>query len=297
VASSVSERLLLRTSDPTDVLLAGLRADAVPRHQPPGRAIRLSDGAQVQIALPWRGDGSVDTLASTGYVAQKRWPPTPDSDVVRLRRLPATVGADTLLSGLTPAPVPGRWALIGVGGDEALPCGLDLNLDPVALVSGPTGSGRTTALRTLAASLTGRGASVITVSPRADGGLQGPWTCCPANSPDQLARSLRQHPAACVLVDDVELLADGPMEPLLVELARRRGPAALVVAGDSSALLHGFRGVGPAARAARTGLVLRPGVPGDGEVLGIRLQVPDERPPGRGVLVVRGNQLPVQVAR
>jgi DNA segregation ATPase FtsK/SpoIIIE, S-DNA-T family len=297
LASLVSDRLVLRTGDPTDLLLAGLRADAVPTHQPPGRAVRTADGVQVQVALPRRGEEPALTLASQVGCARERWGEAPPPGVVRLRALPSTVSADSLLDAQAGAADGHRWALIGVGGDEAKPCGLNLDTDPVAVVSGPPGSGRTTALRTMASSLSAAGAAVITVCPRAGAALEGPWPCCPSDAPDRLSRLLRENPTACVLVDDVELLADGPVEPLLVQLARRRGPTALVVAGDSGALVHGFRGVGPAARAARTGLVLCPGSPGDGEVVGVRLQLPDERVPGRGVLVVRGSQVPVQVGR
>jgi S-DNA-T family DNA segregation ATPase FtsK/SpoIIIE len=274
-----------------------LRAGALPTHQPPGRAIRLSDGAQVQIALPRRGDDPAKTLGSTVRRVRDRWASAAPTDAIRLRRLPTVVHVERLLAHPPGAPPGGRTALIGVGGDEARSCGLDLDVDPVALVSGPPGSGRTTALRTMATSLTAAGAMVIALSPRVSDGLDGPWTVGPTDAPDRLARMLRHQPTACVLVDDAELLADGPLEPLLVDLARRRGPAALVVAGDSGALVHGFRGIGPAARAARTGLLLRPSAPSDGDVVGIRLQVPDERVPGRGVLVVRGVQQEVQVAR
>ena len=71
---------------------------------------------------------------------------------------------------------------------------------------------------------------------------------------------------------------------------------ALVVGGDADELRLSVRGVGAAARSARTGLLLQPTRPSDGEPLGVRVQPSDERSPGRGVLVVRGRQQPVQVA-
>jgi DNA segregation ATPase FtsK/SpoIIIE, S-DNA-T family len=216
----------------------------------------------------------------------------------RLRHLPTSVRASELLSAAAVGiSAGGRQAWLGLGGDEATPCGLDLDADPVAVISGPTGSGRTTALRTIATSLAAAGTSVVTISPRTDGELTGAWSCCRSDGRDALTRLVADYPRTCVLVDDAELVADTAVEPVLLELARRRGPTALVIAGDAAALLNAFRGVAAAARSARTGLLLQPARPSDGEVLGVRVQVPDERPPGRGVLVVRGRQQPVQVAR
>jgi S-DNA-T family DNA segregation ATPase FtsK/SpoIIIE len=149
----------------------------------------------------------------------------------------------------------------------------------------------------VAATLAARGASVVTIGPRTDRELAGPWRSCPADAADALSRFIADDPHLCVLVDDVELLADAAVEPILLELVRRRGPTALVMAGEASALLHGFRGLSVAARSARTGLLLQPAAPGDGELLHVRVELPDERVPGRGVLVVRGRQQPVQVAQ
>ena len=149
----------------------------------------------------------------------------------------------------------------------------------------------------MASGLAATGATVVTISPRGAAELEGPWLSCHPDAPDRLRRVLCEHPRACVLVDDVEALAHEPVEPVLADLARRRGPTALVLAGATHALMHGVRGPAATARAARTGLVLQPAGPSDGEVLGVRVHMPDARNPGRGVLVVRGDQQPVQVAR
>ena len=99
-----------------------------------------------------------------------------------------------------------------------------------------------------------------------------------------------------MLVDDVELLAGTTLEGVLDALARRGGPGALVLAGSTAALLGSYRGPVATARAARTGVLLRPEAPADGEVLGVRAVPPDRSQPGRGVLVLAGEQQPVQVA-
>ena len=73
--------------------------------------------------------------------------------------------------------------------------------------------------------------------------------------------------------------------------------AAVVVAGTTSALLGLYRGAAATARTARTGVLLQPSAPSDGEVLGVRAALPDRAGPGRGLLVLSGEQRPVQIAR
>ena len=72
---------------------------------------------------------------------------------------------------------------------------------------------------------------------------------------------------------------------------------ALVLAGTTTDLQAGFRGVVAEARKGRTGLLLSPEGALDGDLLGVRLPrslaVPGPR--GRGVLVVRGALTAVQV--
>ena len=51
VGAAMSEKLVLRLADATDLLMAGIDSAAVPVHQPPGRALRLSDAVEMQLAL------------------------------------------------------------------------------------------------------------------------------------------------------------------------------------------------------------------------------------------------------
>jgi DNA segregation ATPase FtsK/SpoIIIE, S-DNA-T family len=76
----------------------------------------------------------------------------------------------------------------------------------------------------------------------------------------------------------------------------------VVIAGTTDDLAVGFRGFVVDARRARSGLLLNPRGPFDGEVLGARLPRGTgtgdgaRAGPGRGLLVVRGAIIPVQVA-
>ena len=102
-----------------------------------------------------------------------------------------------------------------------------------------------------------------------------------------------------MLVDDVEAIADTAVERALQELVRPGATAAasVVVSGTTSELAATYRGLAVDVRRSRTGLLLGPPGPADGDLLGTRLPaaMTTPGPPGRGVLVVRGRPLLVQV--
>lgn len=288
VAAVVGQRLLLRPNDTTDLLLAGIPPSCVPTRQPPGRALR-PDGAQVQIALPPAARDVVRaaTARHPAWRDQSR-----DDRPLRLRALPAVVPAtDLLVSGR-----PASWALVGCGGDDHEPVGIDLAVDRFVLVAGPPGSGRTTALATMAHSLHVQGTPVVAVCGTSSPLAGGPWPTLQlghAGSSDALAALTGA--GGVVVVDDVEQLLDHPLGQALQAVTSdpRRG---LVVAGSTAALSASYRGLAGLGRTSRTGVLLRPESPADGEVLGVRAQLDDASPAGRGLLVVRGRQVPVQVA-
>jgi S-DNA-T family DNA segregation ATPase FtsK/SpoIIIE len=287
VAAVVGQRLMLRPNDPTDLLLAGIVPSALPSRQPPGRAVRPSDGAQVQVALP-------PPVEEVSRGAQ-RWPAWPDVPparrALRLRPLPTSVDA----AALTVGPRDGHWALVGCGGDEAEAVGIDLSVDRCVLVAGPPGSGRSTTLVSMARSLHERGTDVLALCPGPSPLADGPWPVLRPDPAGAAKAKLLGH-AQVVLVDDVERLRDQPWELLLSQLVADPAAAAVVVAGTTAALLGTFRGLAGLGRSHRTGVLLRP-EGSDGEVLGIRAELGDHDLVGRGLLVVRGRQTPVQVAR
>jgi S-DNA-T family DNA segregation ATPase FtsK/SpoIIIE len=293
VAAVVGQRLMLRPNDPTDLLLAGVAPSALPSSQPPGRAVRSSDGALVQIALP----PSLDDLTADTARRWLSWQEVPPARrALRLRPLPELIAA----ADLEWPPRPGRWALVGCGGDDARAVGLDLGSHRFALVAGPPGSGRSTALVCMAQSLRAAGVDVLAVCTRPSPLADGPWQVMRL---DQREGSQHDPEAAellargqVVLVDDVERLRDQPWESVLCQVADDPAAAGVVAAGTTSALLATFRGLAGVARVHRTGVLLRPESASDGEVLGVRAQVDEHTPVGRGLLVVHGQQTPVQVA-
>lgn len=288
IATHLGERLLLRLADATDLALCGVPASARPDHQPPGRGIRATDHAEVQVVLTEPND--VRQLARDLVPARRRPP-------LALRPLPAMVTDDALRQADPRA--------FGLGGDTATPVALDLALRPVVTVCGPPGSGRSTTLITLAQA-SGRPTEQVLViavgpSPVAAWAVSGSAASVLGPSDDEaLRRHLAQQPATLVLVDDVERLLDSPVEQVLVELARHAvrhpGGAAVVAAGTTQHLAATYRGLATELRRAATGIVLQPRHASDGDLLGVALPRLHGPPPGRGVLVDRGRTLVVQVA-
>lgn len=296
VAALVATTWALRLVDPGDLLLAGLARAQVPSHLPAGRALRVPDGLLAQVAV--LGGGADGVAQATGCADISKRARARDAALAPgarpwvLRRLPDAVPLEEVLDaldGIPPEPDPSRpgprGLPVGRGGDDAGV--LRLPLDPAtggaALVAGPAGSGRSTALRTLAA--VGRAAGLHVVQVGQDG-----WAHALSAAPR--SRTL-------VLVDDLPHLSDTEEERLVLEWVQdRRAPGgALVASGEPDRLAAAYRGLAPLLSRSRTGILLRPGHPGDGAVLGLTAVTTVGGGPGRGLLVVRGRATPLQVAR
>jgi len=102
-----------------------------------------------------------------------------------------------------------------------------------------------------------------------------------------------------VLVDDGELLVDAPCAAAFEAVLRegRDGQRALVVGGTTGEMVNGYRGYIVEARKTKSGVLLNPEHPMEGELLGIKppRSAVGPMPKGRGLLVLRGSYLPVQV--
>jgi S-DNA-T family DNA segregation ATPase FtsK/SpoIIIE len=195
------------------------------------------------------------------------------------------------------------WALVGVGGDDLDALGVDLDDEPSFVIAGPPGSGRSTALLTMARWLGHEGvATVVVATPRSPlsalAGEPGVRAVVRPDESEQLSHVL----ATCsrplvVLADDAELLHDSPVERPLCELLRPHGTrTGVVLAGSSPEMSGFFRGLTVEGRRNRCGLLLGPAGPVDGDLLGVRVARGGDARPGRGLLVVRGRVQPVQVA-
>jgi S-DNA-T family DNA segregation ATPase FtsK/SpoIIIE len=172
-------------------------------------------------------------------------------------------------------PSPAAGVPLGVGGDDAGVIRVDI--DRPLLVVGPPGSGRTTALETLAAGAARAGRRVVRI---------------PGAAPDD--------EDALLVVDDLdELEARHPdVAEALAERVELGRPGRLLAATTTAHAASAFRGPAAALVRARRLLVLDLVEPGSLDLLG-----PDgawlvdarRRPPGRGALRIGREVTPAQV--
>ena len=201
---------------------------------------------------------------------------------------------------------------VGIGGDSATETALDVSRG--ALVVGPPGSGRSTALGVLVRRLAG-GPAVHVVTSDA-----GPLPGGPATAPaattwsfesadlhglvDAIARADRP---VVVVVDDLDELerlrpiAFAELAELLTTPSGRGRARALIASARTARACMAYREPWTSLRATRRGIVLSPAEPGSGEVFGTPLDPYRDHGhphlPGRGVVQVGPDVSPVQVYR
>ncbi len=332
VASQFTERLVLAVGDRLAEAVAGVPADLAGARRGPGRAIRLAPPGGTRGPAPADDAGAMAAgrselgavlcqVAVSGSPADPSGldePSTPRARPHRISPLPDRVGVSALASGGPCADASADAPRIGLGGDDGGPVRLDVSRG--ALVVGPPGSGRSTALAVIAAALLDAGRPIIVIARdgplRVLGAARAPATTC-GFSPDAIGRLLATLPCeAVVLVDDLDGLeqqtpavaeqlaalvsgADDTVEP-----AGPAGPslgrAPVVVASAQTArAAMAYRGALGALRATRRGLLLGLAEPGSGEVLGVGLEwvIDPAHPhaPGRGARQHGRDLVPVQV--
>jgi DNA segregation ATPase FtsK/SpoIIIE, S-DNA-T family len=302
LSSRVQRRLVMRLADENEYAFAGAEAGVLTVESPAGRA--LLGRSEVQIAvLGGVPDGTaqayaIGQLAAAMHRQQVTDAPTVGQlpEVVRLGELPA-VAAD------------GR-PVIGKADDTLGPVGF--RPEGVFLVSGPPGSGRTTAVATAIVALD-RAAPGI--APVFFGGRRSPliglgiWQQVASDPAEvaEVAAKLDQAAAAAgddgqrfaVVIESVaEFLgtpADAPLAAMIKTLAKHGH--VVIAEAETSALGQGWPLLNMV-KSARAGLALQP-EQGDGQLV-YRTEFPKVRrgefPPGRGLLVEGGRARLVQVA-
>lgn len=309
VGAAFHERLVLRMPDPTDYGLAGIPMRHVPADLPAGRAL-LGDATEVQLALlPGDPSGAgqvaaLERIAGRAGARHSRAPAPDHLSPMRVEALPGRISIEDVEVEAKVCSTGRGWALLGVGGDQLHPVGVDLLADgPAFVVAGPPGSGRSTVLATMGRWLRQQGHPTVLVcqrrSPlRALVGTPGLLGCLGPGDAQHLEDLLRAERGLTVLADDAETLHDTPIERPLLALLRPDAEveAAVVLAGSATDMAGCFRGLTVEARRGRTGLLLGQLAPGDGDLLGVRLPRGPAGPTGRALLVVRGRMTPVQVA-
>ena len=312
-ASTTEDKIVLRVNDAADWSMFGIRVKDVPDSLPPGRALRASDGVEVQIAvLPTgatppdiSGSGQATAIADAAAKLAAR-----DADVpvqlrpYRLMALPDEIDYAAAVAASGPRPGP-MWALVGVGGDNVTGIGTDLSQTSTFMIAGSPRSGRSTALLTMARSLIEAGTGVLVVAPRRSPlrELAGqPNIAAVLTDPDVPLADFRQalrgvtQPTGVVVLDDAELLLQAEVASDLAALARGAAGEGwgLIAAGNADALSTAIGGWAAQIRRNRTGLIIAPQAITEGEAIGVRLPrgVIGQQPrPGRAYLHLGDNRL------
>jgi S-DNA-T family DNA segregation ATPase FtsK/SpoIIIE len=172
---------------------------------------------------------------------------------------------------------------IGFHSDDSAPLVLPLRAGEILLVIGAPGTGKTSLLDALP-----------TMNP-----VAGPWCHAEGGSPapggiladDGTERAISSG-GAIVLVDNADRLT--PAESQRLSAALEAGATVVATADVRPGLytrfplaLHGGGG--------RTGVVLAPQSPSDGDVFGVRLEPLGQVPPGRAVAIKEGRLIEVQL--
>ncbi|MFI2754607.1 FtsK/SpoIIIE domain-containing protein [Cellulomonas sp. P22] len=332
LAGHFRDRLVLAVPDPVDQVLAGVPTELTHGRRPPGRAVHLgaAGARECQVAVveepPLPPAGGRSRTGAGGQV----------EPVLRLEPVPRRVRRADLgpTSEHDVRDDPGQVCRvpIGCGGDRAQVLRLDVSRG--ALVVGPGGSGRSTALGVLAEGLVTRGAAVhlVATDPLLTRLPGLAWCGEPSElatlldhleQPERSEQSERSErhgravaPASpavppagprVVMVDDLDLLDQ--LNPFEVErLARLTAggagsgapPVRLVASVSTARAATAYREPLARLRALRNGLVLDAHEAGSADVFGVPLdQAADPvrgHGSGRGVLVHGREVHPVQVA-
>ncbi|HVT70306.1 MAG TPA: FtsK/SpoIIIE domain-containing protein, partial [Trebonia sp.] len=232
VGTVFRQRMVLSLADREDAGFAGLSVRTMPTHQPPGRLVFLGDGhlLEAQVALLDADPSGPAQVAAIYRLAQRsadRFPrPSRPLRPLRTDLLPVrTTVAETLALDPSFTPPSPLWALVGAGGDELGPQGIDIGADgPGVVVAGPPRTGRSTALLTMTSALLRAGTKVLVITPRRSplrslAGEPGVLGVLGADlTPDDVTSAVAGADQYVIVVDDAELLSDNPASYTLEEI-------------------------------------------------------------------------------
>lgn len=299
ISSTVQRRVVLRLADPEEYLMLGVPKDVLESSSPPGRGIL--DGDEVQFAI--LGDSpnvavqsrAVQALAE-GMRSNGRAP------AAEIRRLPDQVWLRDLAAGAPEAVV--------FGVDDVTLGAATLAPSGTLLLAGPPGSGRTTALDTLAAAVAAGAPDLkrVFLGARRSALAQRPGWVAAAQGPsevaalaDRLAAELEAAPMpVAIFVEHLTEFASGEAEFALDRLIKAaiRADGFVVGEAETSTWSQAWTLAQPF-KAGRRGLLLAPGEMDGDTLLGTglgRLRRADF-PAGRGFLIESGRARKVQVAQ
>jgi DNA segregation ATPase FtsK/SpoIIIE, S-DNA-T family len=293
MTSLVRQKLAMRLADRYDYGQFGIPTKALPEFGP-GRAIVAETKQLVQIAF------AVDGLRSAATrVAEQQ--PAPEHPPFVIGQLPATVSLAEL--GVTGHLASRPWRIpIGISEADLGPAWLTAHDGEHVLVTGPSRAGKTTTLVTIAEACRAALPSIAIVT-AAPARSPLPSIVAPQRhiTPELLAEGAAEiaaldHPVA-LLVDDADAI-DDPLSELEDLLESHRPGLLVAAAGRSDSLRGSFSHWTRALRRSRLGILLRPNLELDGDLIGVNLprRIAVETAVGRGLLVNGGELEIVQVA-
>jgi len=300
LSSAIPRRLTLRLADDNEYAIAGVGQGILTPDSPPGRAVMSR--AELQVAVL---GGSADIIAQshaiTRLAATMRRQEIPAAPTIK--QLPPLVRLSDL-----PATADGR-PTIGMADNNLSAVGF--RPEGVFLISGPPGSGRTTAVATVVTALARTSPATAPIffgSKRSPLIAFGAWQQVSTN-PDEIAEAAAKlehavrdgdasHQLAVVIEGVADFLggpADMPLTSLIKTLA---GNGHLVIAEAETSAMSQSWPLLNAAKNMRSGLALQPEQV-DG-LLVYKTEFPKSRrsefPLGRGLLIENGRVTLAQIA-
>jgi len=282
--AGVRARIILSLADPLDLGVLGVRRRTLPAPRP-GRALFGADEMVAQI------------------VDQRELPgPTTASVPPSVAPLERSIPLDTL--GAAAVGEDGLVVPVGVDSRSRQVAQLRLRRGEHALIAGPPGSGRTTALRSIAVALRAADPDLVMVavvgagSPLIDDGPAGPFDAGGdlADVAAVLDRAA-DDPARrwVVFIDDAERCGDE--SELLHRILRVAGSVHAIAAVRTNASRSDWPRWLRSVRSSGVGVLLQADPVMDGELLSVRLPRGERTDiPGRGWLVHAGSASLVQLA-
>ncbi|MFC9091215.1 FtsK/SpoIIIE domain-containing protein [Streptomyces sp. NPDC057072] len=299
-SGTTEDKIVLRLNDRQDYSSVGIPSKSAPSDPAPGRGIRTQDLSEAQIAVlgeDLSGTAQAEVLATLGRELTEREASVPDARrPIRLDVLPDRIAyADALALHTHAAPM---QPLVAVGGDTLTSLGPDLADVPTFVIAGPPRTGRSTALFTAAQSLLAAGTGLIVLAPRRSPlrqlegrpGVTAVITDTEVSVGDfrnALGNVPQEH--GVIVVDDAELFMGAEIDSDLALLARGGAGTGwgVLAAGNAESLSLSLAGWMGQVKRNRTGMLLSPQGPSDGDVIGVKLPrgVVGQAPqPGRGLL-------------
>ncbi|MEA9985424.1 FtsK/SpoIIIE domain-containing protein, partial [Subtercola sp. RTI3] len=303
IGSTIQRRIVLRMASDDDYSLVNAPKDALSAVSPPGRG--LMGGNEVQIAVLGGDSNTAIQAREITKLAEsmRRQGVVP---ALPIRRLPEAIALSQL-----PATAAGGVPTLGLRDEDLAPFGVATR--GAFLVAGSTGSGRSTALATLATALhrTRPGTKLVHISPRRTTLTPLPLWALTLSEPAELAAFVddvhNQLDAGTLTADDFVLFIENigelngsPLENDVDRLVKRALRDDVFVIGESetSTWSQAWTLAGPFKNSKR-GLLLVPGELDGDSLLGTSLGrfKRAEFPPGRGFVVQQGRVTKVQLAQ